>query len=111
VWEDLFNNDYRERQDLIPKTFYKKYVEKNAGKGTAMNEKAARTETILPSISSNNHETSKEVTQSNDSSGNNVTKLVGESSESLNRSFYVRKKKAASTRNNDTIIVVQEDLK
>lgn len=31
IWEDLFDNDFKSKQEFIPKTFYKKYIEKNVG--------------------------------------------------------------------------------
>lgn len=37
IWEDLFGNDYKDKQDLIPKTFYKKCVERANSKNPTDN--------------------------------------------------------------------------
>lgn len=31
IWEELFDNDFKGKSEFIPKTFYKKYVQKNMG--------------------------------------------------------------------------------
>lgn len=104
LWEEIFEADFKQKANLLPKSFYKRLVEKNL--------KGGKTELPLGGSSQMLPGTSQQLTS------NNLKASIGdlgksEPVESLTSSFHIRRKRPSAFREREkeeSMAVVSEDM-